>query len=88
MLLRKRRREAPQEKIQEEIRNALDRIRPILRLEECGLRLSSFDAVSGAVVLDVNGDCPDCELSVETFLQGIETQLKLRVPQVTSVSFS
>lgn len=88
MLLGNRRREAQQEKIQQEIRKALDTIRPILRIEECGMTLSSFDFETGAVVLDVKGGCPDCELSVATFLQGIETQVKLRVPQVTSVRFS
>ena len=88
MLLGNRRREAQQEKIQQEIRSALDVIRPILRLEECALTLAAFDADTGVAVLDVKGGCPDCELSVATFLQGIETQLKLRVPQITSVRLS
>lgn len=86
MLLRKRRRERQQEKIHQEIRHALDLMRPILRIEECALRLSSFDVTTGKAVLDVKGGCPDCDLSVATFLQGIVTQLKLRVPGVLSVS--
>lgn len=85
MLLRKRRAEAQQEKIQQNIRHALDLIRPILKIEDCGLTLSSFELESGVAILTAKGSCPDCEVSVGTFLQGIETQLKLRVPEVTSV---
>lgn len=85
MLLSRRRRER-QEKVQQEIRHALDLMRPILRIDECALTLASFDADTGKAVLDVKGGCPDCNLSVATFHEGIETQLKLRVPEVLSVS--
>jgi Fe-S cluster biogenesis protein NfuA len=88
MLLRKRSSEAKQEEILKNISHALDDIRPLLRIEECALRLSSFDVEQGLVILEASGGCPDCELSVATFQEGIETQLKLRVPEITSVRFS
>lgn len=81
----KRRRGRQQEKIQQDIRKALDVIRPILRIEECALSLGSFDSDSGVTTLDAKGGCPDCDLSVATFIQGIETQLRLRVPEITEV---
>lgn len=85
MVLLKRRRGRPNEKVQQEIRKALDVIRPILRIEECALTLASFDAESGTATLSAKGGCPQCDLSVATFQQGIETQLKLRIPEISGV---
>ena len=88
MLLRKGNSEAKHKEIQHDIDHALNDIRPLLRIEECALKLCSFDAETGVLVLEATGGCPDCELSVTTFHEGIETQLKLRVPQITSVRFA
>jgi Fe-S cluster biogenesis protein NfuA len=33
----------------------------------------------------VTGACPDCDASAVTFIQGIETQLKLRVAELHAV---
>lgn len=85
MALLKRRRGRQQEKIRQDIHKALDLIRPILRIEECALTLGSFDAETGVALLEANGGCTECDLSVGTFLQGIETQLKLRVPEIREV---
>lgn len=85
MALLKRRGGRQQEKIHQDIRRALDVIRPILRIEECALTLGSFDYETGLATLNAKGGCPKCDLSVETFIQGIETQLKLRVPEITEV---
>ncbi len=64
---------------------ALEVIRPLLRIDECALALRSFDPATGAAQVDVKGGCNECDLSVTTFLQGIETQLKLRVPEITVI---
>lgn len=85
MALLKRRRARQPDKIQQDIRKALDIIRPILRIEECALTLGSFDSHTGIATLDATGRCRECELSVATFVEGIETQLKLRVPEVTEI---
>lgn len=58
---------------------------PILRIDHCAIELESFDPASGTAMLLVKGGCPDCDVSPVTFLQGIETQLKLRVAELKTV---
>ncbi len=84
-LLKKRARKV--EQIQQQIRKALDVIRPILRVEDCALTLAWFEMDSGTVVLETQGGCADCEASVTTFQPGIETQLKLRIPEIREIRF-
>jgi Fe-S cluster biogenesis protein NfuA len=85
MELLKRRRGRAKQNIEQEIRAALDDMRPILRLDECALSLASFDGDTGLVMLNVKGGCTECDVSVATFIQGIETQLRLRVPEIAEV---
>lgn len=71
--------------IEAQIRHELDDILPILRIEQCAIELESFDPIAGAAFLVVKGGCPDCDVSPVTFMQGIETQLKLRVAELKTV---
>ena len=80
-----RKRSRPQADIEDDIRAELDLILPILRIEKCALELERFDAESGTATLLVTGACPDCDASAVTFIQGIETQLKLRISELRSV---
>jgi Fe-S cluster biogenesis protein NfuA len=80
-----RKRSRPQADVEDDIRAELDLILPILRIEKCALELQRFDAESGTATLLVTGACPDCDASAVTFIQGIETQLKLRVSELRSV---
>jgi Fe-S cluster biogenesis protein NfuA len=80
-----RRKTRPQADVEQQIRHELEDILPILRIEECALELQGFDPASGTATLLVTGACPDCEASAVTFIQGIETQLKLRVTELRSV---
>jgi Fe-S cluster biogenesis protein NfuA len=80
-----RKRSRPQADVERSIRAELAEILPILRLEECAIELTGFDAESGTATLLVTGACPDCDASAVTFIQGIETQLKLRVVELRSV---
>lgn len=82
-VLRKKTR--PQADVEQNIRAELAEILPILRIEECALELQGFDAESGTATLLVTGACPDCDASAVTFIQGIETQLKLRISELRSV---
>ena len=82
-VLRKRFR--PQADIEQHIRSELAEILPILRIEKCALELQEFDPESGTATLLVTGNCPDCDASAVTFIQGIETQLRLRVSELRSV---
>ncbi|MEP6858663.1 MAG: NifU family protein [Gemmatimonadales bacterium] len=80
-----RKRSRPQADVEDDIRAELDLILPILRIEKCALELERFDAESGTATLLVTGACPDCDASAVTFIQGIETQLKLRISELRSV---
>jgi len=71
--------------IENHIKHELESILPILRIDECAIEVESFDPASGTVFLVVKGGCPDCDVSPVTFLQGIETQLKLRVAELKAV---
>jgi Fe-S cluster biogenesis protein NfuA len=71
--------------VEQRIRSVLEGLRPMLHLGECALTLVSFDRTTGVTTLRIQGDCPDCDMSAETLLSGIETHVKLRVPEVRVV---
>ena len=75
----------PPADIEHHIRHELADILTILRIEECALELQEFDPVTGTATLHVTGACPDCDASAVTFIQGIETQLRLRVTELRAV---
>lgn len=85
MSVLRRKRSRPQADVEHDIRAELAEILPILRIEKCALELQRFDSESGTATLVVTGACPDCDASAVTFIQGIETQLKLRVVELRSV---
>jgi Fe-S cluster biogenesis protein NfuA len=49
------------------------------------MELRTFDPTTGTAVLLMRGGCPDCDCSPATFMQGIETQLKLRIAELKAV---
>lgn len=71
--------------VEARIRHALAELRPLLRIEECGLHLVEFDAAAGVAVLRIEGGCPDCEMPAVTYLEGIAAHLRLRIPEVREV---
>jgi len=71
--------------IEHQIRDELAAILPILRIQECAIELQRFDPATGTAVVYIKGGCPDCDCSPATFMQGIETQLRLRVSELKSV---
>jgi Fe-S cluster biogenesis protein NfuA len=81
----RRKRSRPQRDVEHQIRDELAAIMPILRIDECAIELQTFDPATGTAVLFIKGGCPDCDCSPATFIQGIETQLKLRVTELKSV---
>src|SRR5579883_1792946 len=71
---------------EDRIREALARLRPLLRVEESGtVDLVSFDAASGVAILRLDGGCPDCAMPVSALTQGIEAHLKGRVREIREV---
>jgi len=85
MSVLRRKRSRPLGDIEQQIRQELSDILPILRIEHCAIELDAFDPTTGTAVLHVKGGCKDCDASAVTFIQGIETQLKLRVGELKSV---
>jgi Fe-S cluster biogenesis protein NfuA len=81
----RRKRSRPLPDVEHQIRDELAAIMPILRIDECAIELQTFDPATGTAVLFIKGGCPDCDCSPATFIQGIETQLKLRVTELKSV---
>jgi Fe-S cluster biogenesis protein NfuA len=71
--------------IEARIRDVIVGLRPLLHIDPAGLELVDFDVTSGVAVLRVDGDCPDCTMSVTTLLIGIEAHLKQRVPEIRAV---
>jgi Fe-S cluster biogenesis protein NfuA len=88
MSVLRRKRARPQADVEHDIRHELTEILPILRIEKCALELQGFDPDSGTATLLVTGACPDCDASAVTFIQGIETQLRLRISELRSVQLT
>jgi Fe-S cluster biogenesis protein NfuA len=85
MSVLRRKRSRPQPDVEHHIRDELASILPILRIDECAIELQTFDPTTGTAVLLMRGGCPDCDCSPATFMQGIETQLKLRIAELKAV---
>ena len=73
------------EAIEARIREAIAGLRPMLGVGETSIALVNFEAATGVAVLRIEGDCPECEMSVATLLQGIEAHLRLRVPEIREI---
>ena len=71
--------------IEARIREAIEGLRPLLVVEGGGVELVNFEEASGVAVLRVEGDCPHCEMSMSTLLQGIEAHLRMRVPEIRGI---
>lgn len=71
--------------IEGRIRAAIDAMRPILGIDPCALELLGFRHESGTAVLRIHGSCPHCSMSVTVFMQGIEANLRRRVPEIREV---
>jgi Fe-S cluster biogenesis protein NfuA len=85
MSVLRRKRNRPQADVEHHIRHELAEILPILRIEDCAIELDSYDPGTGTATLLFKGGCSDCNASAATFIQGIETQLKLRISELQVV---
>lgn len=71
--------------IEARISDALSQVAVMLRLEDVVIELVEFERRTGVAVLRLHGDCPHCEMPVSALRDGIEAQLKMRVPEVRGV---
>ena len=67
------------------IRDTLAEMRPLLHIQDATIDLVRFEEESGTAVLRVEGDCPDCDMSVANLMEGIGAHLRARVPEVKDV---
>jgi Fe-S cluster biogenesis protein NfuA len=70
---------------EERITDALAQVAVMLRLDQAVVELVEFEQRTGVAVLRLRGDCPDCSMSVSSLRDGIEAQLRMRVPEVREV---
>jgi Fe-S cluster biogenesis protein NfuA len=67
-----------------EVREALDKIRPMLRADGGDVELVEVTA-DGVVRVRLEGACQGCPMSMMTLKNGIERVIKEQVPGVTEV---
>lgn len=69
--------------MKEKVENALNGIRPALRADGGDVEL--VDVQDGIVKVKLTGACGGCPMSQMTLKQGIEKQLKAKIPEIVSV---
>lgn len=73
----------PATTVEDQIREALELIRPAIQMDGGDIRLESVS--DGTVTVQLFGTCESCPISPVTLKQGVERILKERVPGVTEV---
>lgn len=86
MSVLRRNRTRSAETVEASIAIVLAEVGPLLRIEHCQIEIAEYSELAGRLVLRIDGNCPDCELSPATFMPAIEAHLKLRVPEIREVS--
>ena len=74
--------------IESGISSVLIELKPMLRMEHCRLEIVTFVASSGELILRIDGECNECDVSPATFSPAIAAHVKLRVPEVREVRIS
>ncbi|MDR2518365.1 MAG: NifU family protein [Spirochaetaceae bacterium] len=70
--------------LEEKIKQALNGIRPSLQADGGDVEFISVDE-NGVVSLKLTGACGSCPMKQMTLKMGVESTLKAKVPEVTSV---
>lgn len=69
--------------LEEQVRDALDLIRPAIQMDGGDIRLESV--VGSTVTVSLVGTCETCPISPVTLKSGVERILRDRVPGITEV---
>jgi Fe-S cluster biogenesis protein NfuA len=69
--------------LEEQVREALELIRPAIQADGGDIHLESLSG--GTVVVALSGTCETCPISPVTLKAGVERLLRERVPGVTEV---
>jgi Fe-S cluster biogenesis protein NfuA len=70
-------------KVQEQVQNVLEQIRPHLQADGGDVKLVSVE--DGIVKVQLQGACAGCPMSMMTLKNGIERILKQQIPEVKEV---
>ena len=73
----------PAATLEDQVRSALELIRPAIQLDGGDVRLSKIEG--GTVTVQLFGTCESCPISPVTLKQGVERILTERVPGVIEV---
>jgi Fe-S cluster biogenesis protein NfuA len=71
--------------MEELIISALNDVRPQLQADGGDVEFVSFDKDSGVVKVKLTGHCGNCPMSRMTLKMGIESYVRERIPEVSSV---
>jgi Fe-S cluster biogenesis protein NfuA len=69
----------------EQVRGAIDEIRPFLQRDGGDIRLVNVDESTGTVSVQLQGHCSGCPHAAMTLKMGVERHLKQHVPAVKEV---
>lgn len=72
--------------IREIITAVLADVGPLLRIEHCRIDIVEYSGATGRLTLQIDGSCPDCNMSPATFMPAIEAHVRQRVPEVLEVT--
>ncbi len=72
-------------KTSDEIKKALDKVRPMLQADGGDVEFVSWDEKTGTVQVQLMGMCVGCPMSQVTLKQGIEAEIKKAIPEVKEV---
>ena len=75
----------PDIKIEDQIKSALDEIRPHLQMDGGDVEFVSFDEEIGELTVKLQGACHCCPMSAMTLQNGVGKIVKERVKEVKSV---
>ena len=71
------------EPLEKKVQKALDEIRPNVQADGGDIELVAVE--KGVVKVRLQGHCVGCPMSALTLKQGVETHLKMRIPEVVKV---
>ncbi len=77
--------EGAEGRLAEQVRAAIDGMRPMLPIAEARIEVVAVRAEVGEVTLRMTGTCSHCDMSVATLREGISAHLRRTVPGLRTV---
>ncbi|MDR3211217.1 MAG: NifU family protein [Planctomycetota bacterium] len=71
--------------MEDKVKEAINKVRPMLQADGGDIQLVGVDADTGVVTVALQGACGCCPHAAMTLKNGVETVLKQEVPEVKEV---